>query len=200
MSALKEWEEKYWQMNQFICGIDEAGRGPLAGPLVVCGVILKKDADTSFIDDSKKMSEKQRNLAFELIPQLAQFIMIEVVEVETIDRLNIYRATQAAMEKISEKAQTDLVLTDAMPLRNGITHESLIKGDHKSISIACASIMAKVVRDNIMHDYDLQFPQYGFKKHKGYPTKQHYAAIEQYGILDIHRKSFKLYQIQTLPL
>lgn len=198
MSALRDYEVAAWAKQQSICGIDEAGRGPLAGPCVVCGVILKPNAETGTIDDSKKLSEKARNEAFELIQTISEKIIVRIVSIEEIDQYNIYRATQLANESIAEEAQADLVLTDAMPLTTGYEHLSLIKGDQRSISIACASIIAKVTRDRIMVEYDKLYPQYGFAKHKGYPTKAHYEAIEKYGVLPIHRQSFKLYKQVTL--
>lgn len=198
MTALRHREEAMWHKNKTICGIDEAGRGPLAGPCVVCGVVLKPNVQTDFIDDSKKLSHPQRRIAFELIQEISEQIYVEIVTVQEIDRFNIYRSTQMAMEKIANQVTCDLVLTDAMPLQSDIHHEAIIKGDHESVSIACASIIAKVIRDDIMFEYDEKFPEYGFKKHKGYPTKQHYEAIERHGILEIHRRSFKLTKQLTL--
>lgn len=198
MSALKEYELSVWKKGELICGIDEAGRGPLAGPCVVAGVILKPYADTEIIDDSKSLSEKARLEAYDLIMDLSLEVFIEIVDVETIDRYNIYRATQQAMEKIASQTKDVYVLTDAMPLADKEKHTSLIKGDHKSVSIASASIIAKVTRDKILDDYDKKYPEYGFAQHKGYPTQAHYEAIEKYGVLEIHRKSFKLYRQATL--
>ena len=198
MSALKDYEFKAWGEGKLICGIDEAGRGPLAGPCVVAGVVLEPHVNTDLIDDSKVLSEKKRILAYDLIMGISKQVVVEIVDVETIDQHNIYRATQLAMEKIASKVKGFYVLTDAMPLMNNEQHTSLIKGDHKSVSIASASIIAKVTRDRIMLNYDALYPEYGFKQHKGYPTKAHYEAIEKYGVLPIHRKSFKLYRQTTL--
>ena len=198
MSAKKDYELSAWSLNQKICGIDEAGRGPLAGPCVVCGVVLRPHVETGFIDDSKKLSLKQRNEAYDLIQSISEQIINEVISPTDIDEFNIYQATRMANEKIAQQAHVDLTLTDAMPLNDTINHVSLIKGDQLSVSIACASIVAKVTRDRIMEEYDEMYPQYGFKKHKGYPTVLHYEAIEKYGVLPIHRRSFKLFKQPTL--
>lgn len=193
--ALKDFEEKVWAKNQLLLGIDEAGRGPLAGPCVVCGVILKPHMDYSMIDDSKVLSEKKREELVLQIKENAIAVYTKIVTIEEIDKYNIYRATQRAMQAIIDESMTiTCVLSDAMPLDFKGEFHNLIKGDHRSISIAAASIVAKTTRDNIMKEYDKRYPNYGFAKHKGYPTKQHYEAIEKFGVLDIHRKSFKLFK------
>lgn len=178
--------------KSYIIGIDEAGRGPIAGPLVVAGVIFEKGYEHDSIYDSKKISEKKRNELYEVIIKDALYYTIEVVDIEFIDTHNIYRATQKTMERIvSECNLCDAVLSDAMPLPSiELPVQAIIKGDSKSVSIAAASILAKVTRDKIMEEYDLQYPEYGFKNHKGYPTKKHIEALETYGVLDIHRKSY----------
>jgi len=189
-NALRDYEEKQWSLNKRLVGIDEAGRGPLAGPLVVAGVILPKDFTLEGLDDSKKLTEKQRQKLFPEIVNKAEHIYVEIVSVEDIDKFDIYHATKKAMERIAQKAECELVLTDAMPVNTDKEYISLIKGDHKSISIAAASIIAKVLRDEIMLGYDLIYPGYNFRKHKGYPTKEHIEKLNQYGILPIHRKSY----------
>lgn len=186
-----EYEHQYWNVEQLLIGIDEAGRGPLAGPLVVAGVIFEKGYENPLIYDSKGISEKKREELFKVIIQDAKEYKIEIVTPKQIDEENIYRATQHAMNRIATALHADIVLTDAMPLPNQEKIViDLIKGDQKSISIAAASILAKVVRDHIMFGYDILYPNYGFKKHKGYPTKQHIEALDTYGVLDIHRRSY----------
>ena len=193
MKCLNEHEKKaYAQGYAFILGMDEAGRGPIAGPEVVAGVVFPKGYEHEEIYDSKKLSEKKREALFEVIVRDALWHQIEVVSVETIDALNIYGATKQAMEKIAlDCKRCDYILTDAMPL-DGIfkPYEAIVKGDQQSVAIAAASILAKVTRDHIMLEYDKLYPEYGFKNHKGYPTKKHLEALERFGILDIHRKSY----------
>ena len=193
MQTSNEYEIKWWsEGKEYIIGMDEAGRGPLAGPLVVAAVCFPKDFHHDEIYDSKKVSEKKREQMFEIIKQEALEYHIKVVTPKEIDELNIYRATQKAMEDlVSEFKTVDGVLTDAMPLpnvRNDVI--AIVKGDQKSVSIAAASILAKVTRDRMMIEYDQMYPEYGFKDHKGYGTKKHLEAIEKYGILDIHRESY----------
>ncbi|MEY8258547.1 ribonuclease HII [Erysipelotrichaceae bacterium 66-17] len=184
-------EIDYWNSCARIVGIDEAGRGPIAGPLVVAGVVFDKGYRNEEIDDSKKLSEKKRERLFEQIIEDAKAYEILVVCEQTIDALNIYRATQVAMEQIAKDLKGDLILTDAMPLRNyDGSFEAVVKGDQKSLSIAAASILAKVTRDHWMFKLDAMHEEYGFKNHKGYPTKQHIENLSRYGVLDIHRKSY----------
>ena len=176
---------------QFV-GIDEAGRGPMAGPLVVAGVIFEPGYYHPELDDSKKLTEKKREELFEIIQKDAAWFSMVTVDEKTIDEKNIYKATQDAMKEIAISASVNLVFTDAMKLP-GIDKEvhDIVKGDQKSISIAAASILAKVTRDRYMIELDKKYPQYGFAKHKGYPTKEHKEALKQYGVLDCHRKSYK---------
>ena len=183
-------EEELWGQYRYILGMDEAGRGPLCGPAVVAGVIFEPGYVIEASNDSKKLSEKKREALFAQIVQDAKAYWIVLVSEQTIDTLNIYRACQQAMEQIAEKSPADFVLSDAMPLRNCDHHEAVIKGDTKSISIAAASILAKVTRDHYMLGLDEAYPWYGLKSHKGYPTKKHLEAIEQYGVTDFYRKSF----------
>ncbi|MBQ1826435.1 MAG: ribonuclease HII [Erysipelotrichaceae bacterium] len=190
MKTENEYEKKFWALDQLVVGIDEAGRGPLAGPVVVAGVVFPKDYDSGDIYDSKKLTARKRDELFELIKRDALFYDIEIIEPEVIDRLNILEATRSGFTAVALKADVNVVLTDAMKLKIDKQVIDLVKGDMKSCSIAAGSILAKVTRDRIMDEYDRIYPEYGFAKHKGYPTKQHLEAIEKYGILDIHRKSY----------
>lgn len=191
MQTLNEYEKQWWSVGKRdIVGIDEAGRGPIAGPLVVAGVCFPKDYHHDEIYDSKKISEKKRKELFQVIIKEATWYKILIVSPQEVDQLNIYRATQKAMENIAD-AYGDAILTDAMPLPM-IEKDvlSLIKGDQKSVSIAAASILAKVTRDGIMCAYDTLYPAYGFAKHKGYPTKSHIHAMQQFGVLPFYRKTY----------
>lgn len=176
-----------------VCGIDEAGRGPLAGPVCAAAVILPVDCELPGLDDSKKLTEKKRELLFPLITQKALAYGIGWADEEEIDRLNILRATFQAMARAVEalKLPPDWAMVDGnrMPPLS-IPGETIVKGDAKSASIAAASILAKVSRDRVLCRMDAQYPQYGFAKHKGYGTKAHYEAIKAYGVLPVHRKSF----------
>lgn len=191
MQTANEYEKAWWREGKKeIVGIDEAGRGPIAGPLVVAGVCFPKHYHHEEIYDSKKVSEKKRKKLFQVIIQDALWYDIRIISPQEIDKLNIYRATQKAMESIAI-AYGDAILTDAMPLPS-IEKEvlSLIKGDQKSVSIAAASILAKETRDCIMRGYDVLYPDYGFAKHKGYPTKAHLEAMHEYGVLPFYRHSY----------
>lgn len=194
MKPANEYEKAWWQQGRHaIVGIDEAGRGPIAGPLVVAAVRFPADFDHEEIYDSKKLSEKKRRLLFKEIIKLADEYYILIIDTKTVDELNIYRATQKAMEDLVQMfKQCDGVLTDAMPLKVcPCEYIPIIKGDQKSVSIAAASILAKVTRDGIMSGYDVLYPKYGFAKHKGYPTKAHIEAMHQYGVIDkIYRYSY----------
>jgi len=192
MKTKNEYELKYWKMDKLVVGIDEAGRGPLAGPVVVAGVIFNKGYDTGEINDSKQLSEKKREELFTKIKENAYWYDIEVIDSKTIDEMNILEATRMGFERIASKAPCEIVLTDAMKLRHTDKEViDLIKGDTLSGSIAAGSILAKVSRDHIMYEYDKQYPKYGFKDHKGYGTKKHLEALEKYGPLEIHRRSFR---------
>lgn len=186
-----DFEHEFWPQGLLVLGLDEAGRGPLAGPLSAAGVIFPPGYENPDIYDSKALSEKKRELLYDQIMEDALWFEIVEVSQAEIDRLNIYRADQQAFASIAARSAADVILTDAMPLpaekRKVI---DLVKGDQKSISIAAASILAKVTRDRIMKEYDAIYPQYGFASNKGYPTRQHLDAIEQYGITPIHRRSF----------
>lgn len=176
-----------------IGGIDEAGRGPLAGPVVAAVVVFKPNTKIEGINDSKKLSEAKRDELFDIIKEQALDYGIGIVNNNEIDEFNILQATYMAMKKAInclEKAP-DYLLIDAATIPGVDTPQKpIIKGDSKSISIAAASILAKVTRDSIMYQYDEMYPEYGFKSHKGYGTKEHYEAIEKHGITPIHRKSF----------
>ncbi len=185
-----EYERMYWEKGMKVLGIDEAGRGPLAGPLLAAGVVFPVGYENPGIYDSKALSEKKRNELFDVIREDALSWFIYEVDERTIDRYNIYRADQRAMREIALTLPCDAVVTDAMPLELPVPCVSLVKGDQKSISVAAASILAKVTRDRIMIEYDRIYPQYGFARNKGYPTKEHLAAIDAYGIVEIHRRSF----------
>ena len=174
-------------------GIDEAGRGPLAGPVVAAACVLRDDMPIYGLDDSKKISEKRREILYEEIVSKARCFSVIRIENDVIDDINILEATKRAMRMCVESLTEvpDLLLIDAVNLKGtGIPVQAIIKGDAKSNSIAAASILAKVTRDRIMREYDIEYPGYGFAKHKGYGTKDHYTAIENLSICPIHRLTF----------
>ena len=176
-----------------ICGIDEAGRGPLAGPVVAGAVILPKDCEILGINDSKKLSEKRREELFEEVMEKAAAVGVGIVGAKRIDEINILQADYEAMcEAIGRlSVMPQVLLNDAVMIPQvRIAQKSIVHGDAKSISIASASIIAKVTRDRMMTEYDALFPEYGFARHKGYGTADHYAAIKKYGPSPIHRMSF----------
>lgn len=177
----------------FVCGVDEAGRGPLAGPVCAAAVILPENLIIEDLNDSKKLSEKRREELFPVILEKAICTSIAFASVEEIEQLNILNATFLAMQRAVEglKIPADFALIDGnrTPKLN-IPANAVVKGDGKSMSIAAASVLAKVSRDRLMLEYDKLYPQYNFAKHKGYGTKQHYEAIANCGICNIHRKSF----------
>ena len=174
MKTSNQYENLYWDKNQYVIGIDEAGRGPLAGPVVVAGVIFPIGYDSKDIYDSKKLSLKKREELYKVILEDALYYNIQIVDEKDVDKYNIYQATKMANERIVLDSKCQVVLTDAMKLQlENYTVYPIIKGDQKSCSIAAGSILAKVTRDHIMDEYDAIYPQYGFKQHKGYPTKAH---------------------------
>lgn len=186
----------YDQGFECIVGLDEAGRGPMAGPLVVAGVVFPKDFYDDRINDSKQLSEKKRESLYDLVIEHCIAYSIQIIEVEEVDELNVYQASRIGMIRaiediIANGVKIDYALTDAMPLGDVIAHEAIVKGDAKSMSIGGASILAKVTRDRLMLEYDKVYPKYGFKKHKGYPTKMHKDALKEFGVSPIHRRSFK---------
>jgi ribonuclease HII len=190
---MSAYENKWHSIGyEMIAGVDEVGRGPLAGPVVVAAVILPKDFFLAGIDDSKKLSEKKRLEYDEIIRREALAVSVSMIHAAEIDRVNIYQATKKAMTSAINalNPKPDLLLIDAMKLETPYTSESIIKGDEKSISIAAASIIAKVARDGLMKELSLRYPVYGFQQNMGYGTKEHILAIQQHGITSYHRKSF----------
>ena len=185
-------KELYDSGVKYIAGVDEVGRGPLNGPVVSACVVLPKDFIPDGLNDSKKLTEKQRNKFFDVIKENALGIGIGIVSPEEIDEINIYEASKRSMIlAINDcKHKIDHVLIDAMKLDLDIPSTSIIKGDAKSISIAAASVIAKVTRDRMMYELDEKYPMYGYKNHKGYPTKKHIEAIHKYGLIDGYRKTY----------
>jgi ribonuclease HII len=188
--------EKMAQSNgcHLIAGIDEAGRGPLAGPVVAAAVILPTDFNNTAITDSKKLPPKKRQCLYDLIYRKAQSVGIGIVDSIEIDRINILQSSLLAMAMAVDNLHPKpcvLLIDGKFKIQTDITQRPIIKGDSKSITIAAASIIAKVTRDRLMAHYALEYPQFGFDKHKGYPTKAHRQAILRYGCCSIHRKSFR---------
>ena len=185
--------EKEYGMYGYICGIDEAGRGPLCGPVVAGAVVLPKDLRIMYINDSKKLSEKRREELFDIIQKEAVSVGVGIVDAARIDEINILNATYEAMRQAVNNlsVKPDILFNDAVTSPQlDIRQLPIIKGDAKSISIAAASIIAKVTRDRMMCEYDEMYPGYGFAKHKGYGTKQHIEALKELGMSPIHRKTF----------
>lgn len=182
----------YEQGYSLICGTDEVGRGPLAGPVVAAAVIMPKGLVIDGVTDSKKITEKNRKILSELIKEKAIAYSVIFIDNNKIDEINIYEASRLAMTNAinSLSVKPDYVLSDAMPLFIDIKREAIIKGDVLSFTIGCASILAKVARDEYMINLGKVYPEYGFEKHKGYPTKLHVEAIKEHGILSIHRKTY----------
>lgn len=194
LEKMLEYEkELYAKGYEYICGIDEAGRGPLCGPVVAAAVILKKGDKIEGVNDSKKLSEKKREQLFEEIKERAVAYSVGIVDEKTIDEINILEATRLAMKKAVEGLSTkaEYALVDAekkVPI--AIPYTPIIKGDALSESIAAASIIAKVTRDRMIVELDKQYPEYNFAKNKGYGTKEHTDAIKEFGLCPAHRKSF----------
>ena len=188
-------DRNLWKKHSILAGVDEAGRGPLAGPVVASAVILPTNYFHPEINDSKKLSAKKRENLYTVITHIAVSYAFGIIEHTVIDSINILNATKKAMHIAIQglEKKPDLVLIDALHLEE-LTYAQMpiIRGDSLSISIAAASILAKVKRDRIMTDYHSQYPEYGFHKHKGYPTKGHRARIKEYGPCPIHRKTFHL--------
>ena len=193
--ALDYQEQFYSKKIKLIVGVDEAGRGPLAGPVVAAACILSRAYINKEINDSKQLSEKKREELFEIIKKDAIAYGVGIVSAEEIDTLNIYEATKKAMKEAiaNLKHEYDLILTDAMPLKGfDVEVVPIIKGDAKALPIAAASIIAKVTRDHIMVELGKKYPEYGFEVHKGYGTAKHMEALKKYGpIKGIHRYSYK---------
>ena len=192
LEGMKEFENKYSDF-EFIAGIDEAGRGPLAGPVVAAAVILPKDIFLPFLNDSKKVTEKRRDVLFDRIKQEALAYGIGIASNVLIDEINILQATYEAMrEAINKLNKTpDILLVDAVHIPDiTIRQVGIVKGDARSVNIAAASILAKVTRDRLMLEYDKIYPEYGFASNKGYGTAKHIGALKEYGACDIHRRTF----------
>ena len=194
MNKLFDYDREIRQTYSVICGVDEAGRGPLCGPVCCAAVVLKPDFVCDEINDSKKLSEKKREKLYDIIKENAVAYSIVMVPPQEIDRVNILNASLNGMAEAikSLNLTVDLVLVDGnkVPQNMPCAVESVVKGDGTSMSIAAASILAKVSRDRYMLQLDKEYPQYRLAKHKGYPTKLHYELIEKYGIQDFYRKSF----------
>lgn len=191
---LWQYENELYQKGiNIIGGTDEAGRGPLYGPVVAACVVLPKNFELEGINDSKKLSEKKRNTLYEYIVQNTIF-GLGIVSPKEVDDINIYEASRKAMtiaiKQVQKQIPLEYVLSDAMPINIDIPVMPIIKGDAKSASIAAASIIAKVTRDKILYEADEKHPEYGFKNHKGYPTKKHLEAIDKYGLIDGYRQTY----------
>lgn len=194
MYDLYEYERELNRKNIFnIGGVDEVGRGPLIGPVVACCCVLPKDFKLDGLTDSKKLSEKKRNNFYDYLIENTIY-GLGIVSPKEIDEINIYEASRKAMiiaiEEVKKQINLEYVLVDAMPLNLDIPSNSIIKGDMKSISIAAASVIAKVTRDRMMYELHEKYPMYGFDKHKGYPTKAHIEAINKYGLIDGYRLTY----------
>jgi len=195
MIDLYEYENNLYAQNiKYIGGVDEVGRGPLIGPVVAACVVLPKDFILEGLTDSKKLSEKKRDKFYDYIIEHALAYGIGIIGPEIIDEVNIYEASKLAMyesiKQVRKQLSLEHVLIDAMPLDLDIPSTSIIKGDAKSISIAAASVIAKVTRDRMMYELDEKYPQYGFAKHKGYPTKLHIEKLKEYGLIEGYRKTY----------
>ena len=184
--------ELYKNGIKYIAGVDEVGRGPLIGPVVSACVVLRENFIPEGLTDSKKLSEKKRDMFYDIIMENALGVGIGIVDACEIDKINIYEASKKSMILAIENCncKIDHVLIDAMKLDINIPSTSIIKGDAKSISIAAASVIAKVTRDRMMYEHDKKYPMYGFKDHKGYPTKKHVDALNKYGLIEGYRKTY----------
>ncbi|HEX9758779.1 MAG TPA: ribonuclease HII [Nitrospiria bacterium] len=194
--------ECYRQGFHCVAGLDEAGRGPLAGPVVASAVILPVELLVPGLDDSKRLTPKERLVLYPLIFEKALGVGIGVVDHDVIDKINILQATLLAMSEALQDlgVSPDFLLVDALKVpRTDIPQKALIKGDQRSLSIAAASVVAKVTRDRLMQDYHQRFPEYGFLSHKGYPTPEHLRRIRQYGPCAIHRKTFRGVEQPPIP-
>lgn len=190
---LFENEKRLWSQGyNNIAGTDEAGRGPLFGPVVAAAVILPHDFYLEGLNDSKKLTEKKRDKYYDYIMENALAVEVCLIDAKEIDEINILEASRKAMTTCINnlKVKPDYVLTDAMKLNIDIPFEDIIKGDAKSITIAAASVIAKVTRDRLLYEYDKKYPEYEFSKHKGYPTKKHIELLEKNGIIDGYRMTF----------
>lgn len=195
MSELWKFEHSAFEEGySLVCGVDEAGRGPLAGPVCAAAVILPPDLEIEGLNDSKKLSDKRRRALYDVITEQAIAYGIAMVDEKVIDEINIlqatFRAMRQAVEQLSEKPALALVDGNREPDFGDIPVKTIVKGDSLSANIAAASILAKVTRDRFMEEQDAIYPQYGFSVHKGYGTKAHYAALREYGACPIHRRTF----------
>lgn len=191
---LKFEKELYSQGITLIGGVDEAGRGPLVGPVVAACVILPVNYELEGLNDSKQLSEKKRDLLFDIIMKDAVSVGVGIVEADMIDKINILEASRLAMKLAIENmdVKPEFVLSDAMKLNNiDIPYKDIVHGDALSLSIAAGSVIAKVTRDRMLYELDKEYPEYGFAKHKGYPTKAHLEAIQKYGLLKNYRFTYK---------
>lgn len=192
-NMLKYENEAYEKGYNYVCGVDEAGRGPLCGPVVAAAVILDRNAHLEGVNDSKKLSEKKREKLFDDIMEKAIAVGIGISDVDMIEEINILNATKEAMKEAVSglSIKPDFVLIDGnQNIQIDIDRTTVVSGDALSESIAAASIIAKVTRDRMLREYDKEYPEYGFAKHKGYGTKMHIEAIKKYGLTPIHRPSF----------
>ena len=191
LAEISATDREIWQTGRAFAGIDEAGRGPLAGPVAAACVVMPPEPLLLYVDDSKKVTEKRREMLYDQIMQTAIYARVVLASPEEIDRYNILNATKRAMEEAAKDAPCDLFLVDAIDrLRVPGETRGIIHGDAVCYSIAAASILAKVTRDRLMRELDETYPQYGFAKHKGYGTAQHIAALREYGPCPAHRRSF----------
>ena len=199
LTNLKRFESNlYNEGYNLICGVDEAGRGPLAGPVAIGAVVMKPESKLEWVNDSKKVTEKRREILYDRIIEDSLAWSVQLISQQEIDEMNILEATKKgltlAIQDIINQLhkKPDIVIVDALREINtlGIEYQSIIRGDATCYSIACASIIAKVTRDRIMRELDLKYPEYGFAKHKGYGTASHIEAIKKYGLSDIHRRTF----------
>jgi ribonuclease HII len=192
---IKKIDKEFFDMGmKYVCGIDEAGRGPLAGPVVVASVVMPADSMIEGVNDSKKVTESKREKLYEIITKEAISYGVGIIYQDEIDEINILQATKKGLTKAIEAMDVipNVILVDALTGIDtcGVPYKSIIKGDAKSYSIAAASIIAKVTRDRIMREWDKVYPEYGFAGHKGYGTAKHIATIKEYGLCPIHRKTF----------
>ncbi len=204
IQGMLEYESRYWQRGKkVVAGVDEVGRGPLAGPVVAAAVVFHENPDIPMIDDSKKLTAEIREYLYDIIQAEAWYVGVGIASVSEIDQINILQASYLAMSRAIDElnVRPDHLLIDGGDYQNSdLPYSAIIKGDSLSYSIAAASIIAKVTRDRIMQNYDKDYPQYGFSQHKGYATRLHLDAIEQFGFCSIHRRSFHPKRFSDLQL
>lgn len=196
-TALTEWEDMFWRQDQSVAGVDEVGRGPLAGPVVAAAVILPASAHIEGLDDSKKLSERQRDRVAMAVLEQSLAVSVAFVGPSEIDRINILEASRLAMRLALERLQLRpaVVLSDAMQIGGAWQEWCLLHGDARSASIAAASVVAKVLRDRYMGELSLQYPEYGFAQHKGYPTRAHRSILTRIGPCPAHRRTFTVREV-----